>query len=165
MLYLLVGARGWRTPSALAAGLVMMVGTGALLMHHHEPDQGTQPTDRVVVVPARVHDMPYRERAKADLATPLPAMLDAAGVDRMVSQYLPMLREVRSECDADLCIVSAEPNAPGAPLDPLEFSQLVQEDMPAILARARHGLTEPIQIEELGPDRYRLRFRIARQAS
>ena len=79
MLYLLVGARGWRTPSALAAGLVVMVGAGALLMRHHEPDQGTQPTDRVVVVPARVHDMPYRERAKADLATQLPGKLESSG--------------------------------------------------------------------------------------
>ncbi|WP_322965063.1 hypothetical protein [Sphingomonas fuzhouensis] len=160
----LVDVRRSRKPFAMVAGLAVLAGIGAFLMRNHGPADGTSSNDRIVVVSARGQDMPHRERPEADPAKPLPAILDAAGVDRMVSQYLPMLRAVRSECDADICVVSAQPNAAGAPLDDLAFSQLVQQDMPTILTRAGHGLTEPIQIEELGPDQYRLRFRIARQA-
>lgn len=160
----LVRVRSLGKPLTVTAGLVVILGIGAFLIRNHESDDGKSSNDRVVVVSARGRDMPHRELLKADPAKPLPAILDAAGVDRMVSQYLPMLRAVRSACDADICVVSAEPNAAGAPLDDLVFSQLVQQDMPAILTRAGHSLTEPIQIEELGPDQYRLRFRIARQA-
>ncbi|MEG3093363.1 hypothetical protein [Sphingomonas sp. PB1R3] len=159
-----------RKPLAAIAGLAVVMSASVLLIRHHESEGGTSSNDGIVVISARSQDVPHRELPETDPAMPSqammpsPAMLDATDVDRMVSQYLPVLREVRSECDADRCSVSAEPSAAGAPLDEQAFSQLVQEDMPASLARAGYGLTEPIQIEELGPDQYRLLFRIERKA-
>ncbi len=165
-----VDVRKLRKMLAAIAGLAVMMSAGVFLIRYHESESGTSSNDGIVVISARSQDVPHRELSETDLAMPsqatMPsaAMLNAADVDRMVSQYLPVLREVRSECDAYSCSVSAEPSAAGAPLDEQAFSQLIQEDMPASLARAGYGLTEPIQIEELGPDQHRLLFRIERKA-
>ena len=131
--------------------------------------EATKPVrDQVTVVSAPLKEVGHRlapNDALSDAATmPPPGLLDTDGANQLVTRYLPELREVHSECDVEVCAISAEPSAAGQPLDDQAFSQLVRDDMPAILARAGHGLLEPIQIEELGPDQYRLRFRIPRQA-
>lgn len=156
------------TPRRLVAATAVVLVPGGLVIWRSHTEATKPVRDQVTVVSAPLKEAGHRlapNDALSDAATmPPPGLLDTDGANQLVTRYLPELREVHSECDAEVCAISAEPSAAGQPLDDQAFSQLVRDDMPAILARAGHGLLEPIQIEELGPDQYRLRFRIPRQA-
>lgn len=152
-----------RVLAAIAATFALSLG-GVLMWQVRDGATARSSGDRIAVVSAPVEVADHGAESNGDPAVPLPVTLDAAEANQLVTRNLPMLREVRSTCDAEACSVSAEPSAAGQPLDEQAFSQLLQEDMPTILARTGHGLLEPIQIEEIGPDQHRLRFRIARQS-
>lgn len=148
---------------ALVVAIVLAVGClVAWRVRDHADARATGDEVMVVSAPGEIaaHDVASTQEKQM----PMPVTLDAEEAIRLVARNLPMLRDEHSACDAQSCTVSAEPSAAGAPLGEMAFSQLVKEDMPTILTRTGHGLLEPIQIEEIGPDQYRLQFRIARAA-
>lgn len=143
---------------------LIAIGIGSCgVVHFFMNHDSKPPADQISVVSATMPEAPHIINPSSDVTNSAKDMLSSEDANQLIIRNLPQLREVHSECDTDICIVSAQPLAAGAPLDDQALSRLVKEDMPHILMQAGHGLLEPIQIEELGPDQYRLRFRIPRQ--